>query len=146
MGGQPTHAANIDRMAGFRSALEEFGLVLEPKMIFQELNTEERQTDALEAALEQKAECLLCEDDRLAFMLLQDLHQRRVQVPEKLKLASLYDSKILLNTVPTITAVQFDSAALGAAACRLLLDSMAGRKTLHQQMRGYQVILRESTK
>ncbi len=146
MGNRSSYTVSIDRIAGFRLAMEEFGLTLEPELVYQELNTEESRVDALEAVLEQKPECLLCVDDRLAFDLLQDLRHRGIRVPGDLKLASLYDSEILVNMTPGVTAVQFDSAALGTAACRLLLDSIAGKEAVPRQIQGYQVILRESTK
>lgn len=146
MGNRVAYTVSRDRLTGFQMAMEEHHLKVAPDMVFSDLNTEESRIDALEAALEQKPECLLCGDDSLAFDLLQDLRQRGIRVPEELKLASLYDSEILVNMSPTVTAVQFDSAALGTAACRLLLDFIAGREAAPRQIQGYQVILRESTK
>lgn len=146
MGNREAYTVNMDRLEGYRQALEEYGLAVEPEIVFSNVNSDESRVDALEAALEQKPECLLCGDDNLAIELLKDLHQRGISVPGQLKLASLYDSEILQNNAPTVTAVQFDAAALGTAACRLLLDAMAGKEVVPRQVQGYQVILRESTK
>lgn len=146
LGNRDEYLVNIDRMNGFRQALIEYGIKPDPNMIFSGLNTDEKRLDALEAALEQKPECILCGDDDLALRLLQDLRQRGISVPEQIRLASLYDSDILLQTVPTVTAVQFDAASLGASACRLLLDAMAGKEVSSRQIYSYQVIFRESTK
>ena len=146
MGNRAAYTVNIDRMAGFRQALEEYGLPVDPKMICSNLNSDESRIDALDAVLEREPECLLCGDDNLAFDILKDLQQRGISVPGQVKLASLYDSEILSNNSPAVTAVQFDAAALGTAACRLLLDAMAGKEVVPRQLQGYQVILRESTK
>lgn len=146
LGNRAEYTVNMDRMEGFRKAMEEYGLEVQPNMVFSGLNSEEKRIDALETALEQEPECFLCGDDSIAFSVLKDLRQRGISVPGQIRLASLYDSEILLNTTPTITAVQFDDAALGIAACRLLLDSMAGREVVPRQLQGYQVVLRESTK
>ena len=146
MGNRSSYTVNIDRLAGFRRAMEEYGLKVEPSMVYSGLDSEESRIDALESVLEQKPECLLCGDDNLAFDLLKGLNQRGIMVPGQMKLASLYDSEILQNNSPTVTAVQFDAAALGTAACRLLLDAMAGKEVVPRQLQGYQVILRESTK
>lgn len=146
LGNRAEYTVNMDRMKGFRMAMAEYGLEVGPDMIFSELDSEEKRVDALEAALEQHPECLLCGDDSLAFSVLKDLRQRGISVPGQLRLASLYDSELLTETVPTITAVQFDAPALGAAACRILLDSMVGRDVVPRQTLGYQVVLRESTK
>ncbi len=146
LGNRAEYTVNIDRMNGFRRAMEEHGLAVDPRLVFTGLNTEEKRMDALDAALERAPDCLLCGDDSLASRLLKDLRQRGISVPEQIRLASLYDSETLLNATPTVTAVQMDAAALGAAACRLLLDAMAGREVVPRQLYGYQVVLRESTK
>ena len=146
LGNRYKYTVNVDRMLGFRQALEDYGMAVDESMIFSNVESEEGRRDALEAALEQKPEGLLCGDDSLAFSVLKDLRQRKISVPDDIRLASLYDSEILLDTDPTVTAVQFDADLLGATACRMLLDSMSGRDIPHRTVLGHQVILRESTK
>ena len=146
LGNRYKYTVNVDRMLGFRQALEEHGMAVDESLAFSNVESEEGRRDALEAALERKPECLLCGDDSLAFAVLKDLRQRRISVPGDIRLASLYDSEILLDTDPTDTAVQFDADLLGATACRMLLDSMTGREVPPRKVLGHQVILRESTK
>lgn len=74
------------------------------------------------------------------------LRARHIKVPEQVKLASFYDSELLTSSTPQISAAQFDGERLGATACRMLLDILAGKQIALRQMQGYQVILRESTK
>ena len=131
---------------GYLRALDAFGVAAEHDLIYSGIETEEKRLDVLDEVLEHQPECLLCCDDSLAFSVLKDLRQRGIRVPEQIRLASLYDSEILLDTAPTISAVQFDAAALGTAACRLLLDAMQGKDVIPRQIQGHQVILRESTK
>ena len=78
--------------------------------------------------------------------LVQELRARHIKVPEQVKLASFYDSELLTSSTPQISAAQFDGERLGATACRMLLDILAGKQIALRQMQGYQVILRESTK
>lgn len=146
MSGRINYTVNVDRLLGFRKALEEYGVPEEPDLVFSGVETEEGRLDALEAALERSPECILCGDDCLTFSILKDLRERGISVPEQICLASLYDSEILLDTSPTITAVQFDAETLGATACRILLDALAGREVTSKQMQGFQVILRQSTR
>ena len=100
----------------------------------------------IDRALEQKPECLLCADDSMAVAVLQELRARHIKVPEQVKLASFYDSELLTSSNPQISAAQFDGERLGATACRMLLDILAGKQIALRQMQGHQVILRESTK
>ena len=78
--------------------------------------------------------------------VLLELRARHIKVPEQVKLASFYDSELLTSSTPQISAAQFDGERLGATACRMLLDILAGKQIALRQMQGYQVILRESTK
>lgn len=116
-------------------------LAADEKLIFSNVESPEGCRDALEAALEQKPECLLCGDDSLAVSVLKELRQRGISVPEDIRLASLYDSEILLDTDPTVTAVQFDVDLLGATACRILLDAIAGREVPPPNLQGSREIL-----
>ena len=102
--------------------------------------------DALEAVLERHPDCLLCGDDRLAFDISQELHARHIRVPQDLRVASLYDSELLIGITPSVSAVQYDAERLGSTACRMLLDLLAGKEIQMRQVQGYQVILRDSTK
>lgn len=146
MGGSLNYTVNADRLEGYQQALEEAGFPVEPELIYSDIESEEKRVDDLEAALKQQPECLLCCDDSLAFAVLKELQRRGIRVPEQMRLASLYDSEILGQVYPGISAVQFDAAALGAAACRLLLDSMAGKEVPSRIVHGHQIILRDSTK
>ena len=145
LSGRINYTVNVARLLGFHQALEEYGVPPAPELVFSDVETPEKRLDALAAVLERGPECILCGDDSLAFDVLKDLRQRGLCVPGDIRLASLYDSEILLDTTPTVTAVQFDAEALGTAACRMLLDAMSGREVVPRQVQGFQVVLREST-
>lgn len=68
--------------------------------------------DALEAALEQKADCILCGDDEVAFEVMGELRTRHILVPNDLRVASLYDSSMLASITPSVSAVQYDAEQL----------------------------------
>lgn len=144
--GNLNYTVNADRLHGYLRGFTEVGLSADHALIYTGIETDAQRTDALENLLEQSPECLLCCDDAMAFWALQALRQRGISVPEQLRLASLYDSELLFDATPPISAVQFDAERLGNTAARLLLDQIAGKPTPQRQVQGYQVILRESTK
>lgn len=146
LGGNLNYMVNADRLTGYLQALEEAGMEPEPGLIFSGVETEEQRLDAMEAVLEQKPECLLCCDDSMALFARKLLRQRGIAIPEQMRLASLYDSEMLQDTRPPVSAVHYDAGGLGTAACRLLLDSIAGKSVPARIVQGHQVILRESTK
>lgn len=146
MGGCTDYTVNEDRLRGYLRGFSDCGVQVDQKLIWTGIETSEQRIDALEGALEQKPECLLCADDSMAAAVLQELRTRHIKVPEQVKLASFYDSELLTSSTPQISAAQFDGERLGATACRMLLDILAGKQIALRQMQGYQVILRESTK
>ena len=146
LGGSGTYTVNADRLRGFLRGLAEFGITADQSLIRTGLESDEQRTDALEAVLERHPDCLLCCDVRLAFDVVRELRARHIHIPQDLRVASLYDSELLVGVTPSISAVQFDAERIGSTACRMLLDTLAGKDVAKRQLQGYQVILRESTK
>ena len=146
MGGSLNYTVNVDRLAGFRQAMIESDTPILEGLVYSDIESDEKRMDDLEAILEQKPQCILCCDDSMAANVLKELQRRGIRVPEQLRLASLYDSELLLQLSPSISAVQFDPTALGAAACRLLLDHMSGKHTHTRIVQAHQLVIRDSTK
>lgn len=146
LGGSGTYTVNADRLRGYLRGLAEFGVQADQTLIHTGLESDEQRTDALEATLERHPDCLLCCDDRLAFDVVRELRARHIHVPQDIRVASLYDSELLVDITPSISAVQFDAERIGSTACRMLLDILAGKDVPKRQLQGYQVILRDSTK
>ena len=144
--GTTTYMVNKDRIHGYLRALPEFGIPEDRRLMQDGVENAAQLADALEALLEQRPDCLLCGDDRLAFDVMQALHARHIRVPQDLQVASLYDSELLTSTMPAVSAVQFDAEQLGTAACRMLLDILSRKQTNTRLVEGYQLILRDSTK
>ncbi len=144
--GNTAYTVNMDRLRGYLRALAEFGIQPDQQLILTGVESDAQRANALETILDQHPDCLLCGDDRLAFDVMQTLHSRGIAVPQQLRVASLYDSELIAGMTPSVSAVQFDAERLGSAACRMLLDLLAGKEIQRRQVEGYQVILRESTK
>lgn len=146
MGGSLRYTVNDDRLQGYIQALAEYGIPLDRSLVCTDIERAEQIPGAMDALLEQYPECILCGDDNMTLHVLFQLDKRGIRIPEQIRLASLYDSEALLTCRPAISAAQFDAALLGFTACRLLLDSMAGKEVAPRHMLGYQVVLRQSTK
>ena len=144
--GSTIYAVNTDRTRGYLRGFAEYGIPVDQRLIHSGIESTGQAIDALEAALEQKADCILCGDDEIAYEVMRELRMRHILVPNDLRVASLYDSSMLASITPSVSAVQYDAEQLGKTACRMLLDHLAGKETPMRQIEGYQVILRESTK
>ena len=143
--GSTIYAVNTDRTRGYLRGFAESCVPVDQRLVHSGIESTGQTIDALEAALEQKADCLLCGDDEIAYEVMRELRNRHILVPHDLRVASLYDSSMLASITPSVSAVQYDAEQLGRTACRMLLDRLLGKEMVQRQIEGYQVILREST-
>ncbi len=84
-------------------------------------------------------------DDAICSGVLQTLVRKNISVPEKMQVASFYDSSLLKNSKPAITSLLFDDKALGALTCKVLLRYIQGEDVKGRTLLGYELIGREST-
>ena len=128
------------RLQGFKE-----GMADAKTLIYLDCDKNERVNQAVEDALALGADCIVCEDDRICQMVMEKLKESEVDVPADLKLASFYDSKLLANYKPQITALKYDPTDLGKKACETLMAVINGNKVENRQLLGYEVMLKGST-
>ncbi len=146
LGGSMLYTVNRSRLEGFKQAFDTMGRTIDESLLFLELETDDLRIQAVQAALQRGADCILCMDERLAMLTLNLLKHEGLRVPQDVRVASFYDSDGLAAAQPPISAVQFDADALGRKATQQLLQVLKGRETETRVELGYQVSLRESTK
>ena len=145
LGGSMLYTVNQSRLEGFRQAYVKMGQKIDESLLFLELESDDLRMEAVQQAVERGADCILCMDERLAQLTLNMLKQLNLRVPQDIRLASLYDNENLVNTVPPITAVQFNADILGLQATQLLLCALQGQPVETRMELGYQISLRQST-
>lgn len=145
LGGSPLYTVNNSRLEGYAQAHSRVGLPLPSELIYTGLESTPQREMALEQALQNKPDCILCMDDNLSLLALKYLKGKGIRVPQDLCLASMYDSEELAETEPGITALQFDADNLARTAYRVLLERINGNPVHSSLELGYQLILRHST-
>lgn len=117
--GSTIYAVNTDRIRGYLRGFAEFGVPVDQRLVHSGVESAGQTLDALEAALEQKADCILCGDDEIAFEVRGSCGRGISSCPTICELASLYDSSMLASITPSVSAVQYDAEQLGKTACRM---------------------------
>ena len=145
LGGSMLYTVNQSRLEGFRQAYVKMGQKIDESLLFLELESDDLRMEAVQQAVERGADCILCMDERLAQLTLNMLKQLNLRVPQDIRLASLYDNENLVNTVPPITAVQFNADILGLQATQQLLCALQGQPVETRMELDYQISLRQST-
>ena len=145
LGGNLSYGVTGSRYQGFVNAHNAMGIPIDEKLIFMNADEQLKVEAAVQAAIEEKADAILCMDDVICNMCLSCLKEKRIQIPQQMKVASLYDSKNMECGNPSITSVHFDTIKLGKMACLKLLNLLGEMTKEEETPMNYQVILREST-
>lgn len=146
LGGDETHYVTYYRLKGYKEAYSQAGEMFPEELVFLNINSADRAKRAVDEALRQRADCIICMDDFICNLVLIYLRELGLRIPQDIRLASFYDSSILVQNNPPITSLRFDAKELGRVVCRLLLDQLEGKEATNHPRLGYQVVLRDSTK
>ena len=145
IGGDSNHVVNRTRREGFLHALKEQKIDITDDDIFMNCLSDEDVERATDTALRNGDECLMCMDDGICSATIAKLKRDEVSIPEDIKIASFYNSELLSNNQPTITALQYDPKELGINACKTLFDILNGIEVEQKVMLSYEVQLKSST-
>lgn len=103
---------------------------------------------AVREAFRMNSDLIICMDDNVSVLTLNELDRRNVKVPEEIKLASFFNSQYLEEHHPSVTSIVYDNRGLGSMAASLLLQKLCeGAVSENEQIKlRYELAIRESTK
>lgn len=145
LGGKCEYSVTGSRYQGFADAHKEMNVEIDEALVIMDVDNQQKASAAAERVIEAGVEGIICMDDVICNMVLSCLREKRIKVPEQVKLASLYDSRNLKYNNPSVTSVSFDTVRLGKNACAKLLKLLGEDMEEDAVPLNYQVILREST-
>lgn len=146
IGGDENNCVTRSRLLGFEDACSQAGLPEEAQGVFLNVAEEGRLAQAVQEAISQGADCIVCMDDYLCSLTMAHLRSLGVPVPQKVKVASFYDSVLLKNNIPPVTSLHFDAVELGRRACRMLIDRLEQQPEQDYAPPAYEILQRASTK
>ena len=97
---------------------------------------------ALDEALSNGIRRFLAMDEDLCMNMIIHIRHLGLQIPQDIKIGSFYDSELLSLNDPPISALNFDAAALGRAACRELLRHLRNEEYDPSPTLGYRILMR----
>lgn len=133
------------RYNGIMTAHVENYMVLNQEYVFGDTDVKDFAEFAVEKSLAANLDCILCMDDNICLNILRILQKKQVKVPQDIRLASLYNSKLISSWCPSVTCVNFDVDALGKEASRILYTYLTEKKMLPKTILGYEIQMKEST-
>ena len=118
---------NIDRLAGYRQALAEFGVPFDERLIIPASFESGSGYRAMKALLDLPSPptAVFAFNDHLAIEALQAVKERGLQVPADVALVGFDDIHSSLVTTPPLTTVHQPLLEMGSQAAQVLLDRIA---------------------
>lgn len=144
LGGNPSYSVTDSRYQGYVEAHEEMGYFVDEKLVFMNCIDSFKVLDAVNQILDYGADGILCMDDVICSMCICSLREKKIQIPSKMRVASLYDSQSLQYNQPAVTSVRFDTVRLGMAAAVKLLEILGEEIAEEPKQFHYQILQRES--
>ena len=146
IGGNESYTVTQKRMKGFKKAFEKFGKKPREELIFMNCEHMSAIERAVDRILKQGVDCIVCMDYNICMYVLNKLKKTGIPVPDQMKIASFFNSKMLEQNMPSITSLTFDVKNAGIVACETLIDLIQDKEIKQFNQMGYEVTLRESTK
>lgn len=144
--GDNNHTVTQSRLRGIRAAFSAAQVPLPSNFIYTGAVYPSITERYVEDVLKKEAECILCLDDNICISVINTLQKKAVSVPETIKVASCYGSRLLGLCYPAVTCLEFNLREMGALASKRLLDAMEGTPDYTKLTLGYSILIRDSTK
>lgn len=144
LGNDLSYIVNQSRLSGFRNACQELSIPLERTHIRMGINDLESCREVVEELLAKGIRRFLCMDEDVCTRTLTVLKSNGLTVPGDAQIASFSDTEQLKTHTPPISALSFDSAELGRAACRELIHALNDESYDPKPLLGYKIHLRQS--
>jgi LacI family transcriptional regulator len=141
------HLDAVERSEGYRRALREYGLRVDPGLIIPGGFLAPDGLAAVERLLAsgRRFSAIFAANDESAYGAHLGLHRRGIRVPEDVSLVGFDDLPGSRFTTPPLTTVRQPLEEMGRRAARSLLDLLHGRTPPTDDMPEVELVVRDST-
>ena len=149
-GGLPQSQINQHRKRGFLEAMEESGLPVESRHIFEMDFTMESgyRAGIFLTSIPNRPTAICCADDMIAMGVMQAMMDKGIHIPDEISLTGEDDIAFASICRPALTTIHNDTAFTGRSVANLLLDRMEGTYTGPARIHAIadsEIVIRETT-
>lgn len=146
IGGNPNQSAAPLRLAGYRDALAEAGIVADAALEAAGDFSYRSGLDAAEAllALPSPPSAIFASNDDMAAAVISAAHRRGLDVPGALSVCGFDDTAIATTIWPELTTIRQPVNAMARAATRLAMAAARGQSAPAQERLGHELVCRMS--
>ena len=147
IGGDENKVVSHKRLQGYLKAYDDAGIAVPKDLIYMNHESSAAIYRAVEELVRKGADCIACMDDNICVEVLNHLKKILIMIPNQMKVASFFNSRLLGKYVPSITSISFDVRKLGVLGAKTLI-AMIEKEDYKPEpaiLLGHEVILKEST-
>jgi LacI family transcriptional regulator len=140
---------SMDRMVGFKKALDEANLPYLPELVIEG----DWSASSGHAALMQLSAnkdlpgAIFVQNDRMAMGLLRAARERNIAIPEELSIIGVDDMPLTQHYAPPLTTMRQDMPRIGLEAARILIHTIEGNQSQQCQLKlQAELVVRQSVK
>jgi len=122
--GPADHDDDLDRLRGFRDALNEAGIELAPELVMAGTGRADGGEAAIPKmmALAKLPTAVFCYNDMTAIGLLRAAHRAGISIPDDLAIVGFDDIPLASYVRPALTTIRQPTGMMGARALQMVLD------------------------
>ena len=146
--GGPNHLDMVKRRKhGYLEALRENRMPIDREMVVCDRIDYDVAMRAVIKLLERpdRPDAILAFNDIITFAAFAAIKQVGLSIPDDVALIGFTDDKHAAYVTPQMSAIADRSHLMGATACRLLLDNIAGNKTIRHERVPQELVIRETS-
>jgi len=126
---------SVERLRGYKSALEVNGIEFDPNLIYRGDFTKESGKKATESCLENGAKAIFASNDEMALGVIEELERRKINVGKEIAVVGFDDAFWSRYIQPPLTTVHQPMHSIGKMAAKTILDRMNSNDVVKSPMR-----------
>lgn len=120
--GPASMVAGADRLTGYRRALANRGVTVDPALIVEADFTEQGGYQAMQRLLAQEPDAVFVANDNMAVGAMRAITQAGLRIPQDVAVVGFDDMPVAAQIQPALTTVRQPKRRIGAAAVTMLIE------------------------
>lgn len=148
LGVSSNYIVTLDRLNGYKKALEDNGIPIDERLIVESKFIEDNGYELMKQLFErgQKPTGVMAGDDLLAFGAMKYINEQGLKVPDDIGVSGFNNVPLANYSIPPLTSVEVNPFLLGSKAFELLLTAInSDYKSYNRAIVPAELVIREST-
>jgi len=126
---------SMDRLAGYKMAVEKFGLDNDPSLIlacnFSMRSAYEAMKNFLNLNGQRAVSAVMAVNDMVAIGAMEAIKEKKIKIPADISVLGFDDISLAAETIPSLSTIHVRRKTMGVLTAKTLLDMINGKELMH---------------